>query len=301
MRPKMLFLIILAILLLSFCSHRQKVKTEPVEQPEPKEVSGKKIEPVEIKKEITFEKEKTAIIKDIKTAPGGDVFQTGIASWYGDEFHGKRTSNGEIYDMYKLTAAHKTLPFNTLVEVKNLDNGERVLVRINDRGPFLKDRIIDLSFQAARKIGCDIDGTAPVSLRIVKPDSLGDKYTYTYKDTNTDTNAETTQKIEKEDIAITETEEFEESYTNKETAPDPEETPQENTKYYLQAGAFSERENAEKMLRYINIILSDTLFKIHFQEGLYKVISEALPSRAKAEKLKKILLDIDIDAFIKEL
>ncbi len=297
MRPKILFLIILAIFLLSFCSDRQKVKTEPVEQPEAKKVSEKKIEPVEIKKEITFEKEKTAVIKDIKTAPGGDVFQTGVASWYGDEFHGKRTSNGEIYDMYKLTAAHKTLPFNTLVEVKNLDNGERVLVRINDRGPFLKDRIIDLSFQAARKIGCDIDGTAPVSLRIVNPDSLGDKYTYT----NTDTNTETIQKIEKEDIAITETEESEESYTYTDTAPDPEETPQENIKYYLQAGAFSERKNAEKMLRYINIILSDTLFKIQFQEGLYKVISEALPSRAKAEKLKKILLDIDIDAFIKEL
>ena len=297
MRPKTLFLIILAILLLSFCSDRQKVKTEPVEPPEPKDVSEQKVEPVEVKKKITTEKEKTAVKKDIKASPGGDVFQAGTASWYGGEFHGKRTANGEIYDMYKLTAAHKTLPFNTLVEVKNLDNGERVLVRINDRGPFLKKRIIDLSFQAARKIGCDIDGTAPVSLRIVKPGTPGYKYTYT------DTDSETTQKIEKEDIAITETGESEESYTytSTGTAFEPEEIPHENIKYYLQAGAFSERKNAEKMLRNIEYILPDTPFKIHFQEGLYKVISEALPSRARAEKLKKILRDIDIDAFIKEL
>jgi rare lipoprotein A len=248
---------------------------------------------VEIKKEITTKKETTAVKKEIKTAPGGDVFQTGIASWYGGEFHGKRTANGEIYDMYKLTAAHKTLPFNTLVEVKNLDNGERVLVRINDRGPFLKDRIIDLSYQAARKIGCDIDGTASVTLRIVKPGT----HAYAY------TNTETAQTIEKEDITVTEEQEESYTYTSIPTDKTPEEAPYENgnVKYYLQAGAFSEMKNAQKMLRNIKIILSDTPFKIHFQEGLYKVISGALPSRARAEELKKILLDIDIDAFIKEL
>ncbi len=281
MRPKTLFFVLLIFFFLNFCSDRQKVKTEPVEQSEPKEVSEKKIEPVEIKKEITTEKETTPIKKSIKRTHVGEVFQTGIASWYGDEFQGKRTANGEIYDMYKLTAAHKTLPFNTLVEVKNLDNGERVLVRINDRGPFLKERIIDLSYKAARKIGCDIDGTAPVALRIVKPGTSA--YTFT----------ETAQEIGKEDITVTE--EQEESYTAF------EEIPGDNLKYYLQAGAFSERKNAEKMIRNIKIILPDTPFKIQFQEGLYKVISGALPSRAKAEELKKILLNIDIDAFIKEL
>ncbi len=283
MRPKTLFFVFLIFFFLNFCSDRQKVKTEPVEQPEPKEVSERKIEPVEIKKEITTEKETIPIKKSIKRTPVGEVFQTGIASWYGEEFQGKQTANGEIYDMYKLTAAHKTLPFNTLVDVKNLDNGEQVLVRINDRGPFLKERIIDLSYQAARKIGCDIDGTAPVALRIVKPGTTAYEYVKT----------ETAQEIGKEDITVTE--EQEESYTASEEIPD------DNLKYYLQAGAFSERKNAEKMLRNIEYILSDTLFKIHFQEGLYKVISGALPSRAKAEELKKILLDIDIDAFIKEL
>ena len=69
---------------------------------------------------------------------GQDVFQTGVASWYGDDFHGKATADGEMYDMHKLTAAHQDLPFHTLVEVENLENGRKVLVRINDRGPFLK-------------------------------------------------------------------------------------------------------------------------------------------------------------------
>jgi len=89
---------------------------------------------------------------------------TGVASWYGGEFHGRRTSNGEIYDMHAETAAHKTLPMNTFVLVRNLENGREIVVRINDRGPFAKGRIIDLSFTAAKKldmVGC---GTARVEV-----------------------------------------------------------------------------------------------------------------------------------------
>lgn len=99
---------------------------------------------------------------------GGDVFQTGVASWYGDDFHGKTTADGEIYDMRKLTAAHQELPFHTLVEVENLENGRRVLVRINDRGPFLKERIIDLSLKAAQRLGIEEKGTARVNLRVLR-------------------------------------------------------------------------------------------------------------------------------------
>ena len=93
--------------------------------------------------------------------------QRGIASWYGPNFHGKYTSNGEIYNMYALTAAHKTLPMNTIVKVTNLNNGKSVIVRINDRGPFVKGRIIDLSYAAGKKIGLDITGTAPVELEVL--------------------------------------------------------------------------------------------------------------------------------------
>jgi len=93
--------------------------------------------------------------------------QTGIASWYGPNFHGKRTSNGEVYNMYALTAAHKTLPMNTIVKVTNLNNSKSVVVRINDRGPFVKGRIIDLSYAAGKKIGLDVSGTAPVRLQVI--------------------------------------------------------------------------------------------------------------------------------------
>ena len=92
----------------------------------------------------------------------------GIASWYGDPFHGERTSNGEIYDMHAMTAAHRTLPFKTVVRVHNLDNGKRVHVRVNDRGPFVRGRIIDLSHAAAQEIDMVRPGTARVRLEILR-------------------------------------------------------------------------------------------------------------------------------------
>ena len=96
----------------------------------------------------------------------GEKFR-GIASWYGPNFHGKRTSNGEIYNMYDYTAAHKTLPMNTMVKVTNLRNGRSTVVRINDRGPFVANRIIDLSYAAAKDIGMIGTGTAPVELEVL--------------------------------------------------------------------------------------------------------------------------------------
>lgn len=90
--------------------------------------------------------------------------QRGIASWYGKDFHGKKTSNGEIYNMYAMTAAHKTLPLGTYVRVHNLENDRRVELRINDRGPFVRGRIIDLSFKAADAIGIVGPGTARVEV-----------------------------------------------------------------------------------------------------------------------------------------
>jgi rare lipoprotein A len=90
--------------------------------------------------------------------------ETGKASWYGDEFHGRPTSSGEIYDMYKKTAAHKTLPLGTYVRVINLDNNESTIVRINDRGPFIKGRVIDLSYGAAKEIHMALPGLANVKV-----------------------------------------------------------------------------------------------------------------------------------------
>ncbi|ORJ59075.1 septal ring lytic transglycosylase RlpA family protein [Geothermobacter hydrogeniphilus] len=90
--------------------------------------------------------------------------QEGMASWYGRKFHGRKTSNGEIYDMYKMTAAHKTLPLGVSVRVTNKRNGRQVVVRINDRGPFVAGRIIDLSYAAAKQLGVVGPGTAPVRI-----------------------------------------------------------------------------------------------------------------------------------------
>jgi rare lipoprotein A len=99
-------------------------------------------------------------------APPGTV-ETGMASWYGPGFHGKRTSNGEIYDQYDLTAAHQTLPLGTRVAVTNLQNGRQVEVRINDRGPFAKDRVIDLSYAAARTLDMIGPGTGLVRIEVL--------------------------------------------------------------------------------------------------------------------------------------
>jgi len=96
----------------------------------------------------------------LKTTEGG-------ASFYGNEFHGRRTASGELFDNRDFTAAHKTLPFNSCVNVVNLKNGKNVIVRINDRGPFIRNRIVDLSRSAALRIGSHLAGVVPVSIRVL--------------------------------------------------------------------------------------------------------------------------------------
>jgi len=98
--------------------------------------------------------------------------QEGIASWYGTKFHGRKTSSGEPYNMYAMTAAHKRLPLPTYVEVTHKGNGRKIIVKVNDRGPFHEGRIIDLSYAAARKLGISATGTAPVSIRAINTSAL---------------------------------------------------------------------------------------------------------------------------------
>ena len=94
--------------------------------------------------------------------------ERGIASWYGRKFHGRRTSSGEVYNMHDMTAAHKTLPIPVYVHVRNLDNGRTAIVRVNDRGPFIDGRIIDLSYAAATRLGVDGPGTANVEISVIE-------------------------------------------------------------------------------------------------------------------------------------
>lgn len=122
-------------------------------------------------KDYTLRGENYQIIKDVQ-----DYREEGIASWYGKKFHGHLTSNGEIYDMYSMSAAHKTLPLPSYVEVTNKDNGRKAIVRVNDRGPFHPGRVIDLSFSAATKLDVIRTGTANVAIRVLTVDKPTDAH-----------------------------------------------------------------------------------------------------------------------------
>ena len=143
--------------------------------------------------------------------------QRGIASWYGKKFHGHKTSSGEHYDMYAMTAAHKTLPLPSYVRVTNLVNGRSVIVRVNDRGPFLHKRIIDLSYSAATKLGFTANGTGKVEIAAI---TSGD-------DSTGDSSIVTTQATPDNETRTTATKTVNSAY--------------------LQVGAFSNRENAIKL------------------------------------------------------
>ncbi len=146
--------------------------------------------------------------------------ERGIASWYGTKFHGRRTSSGETYDMYKMTAAHKHLPLPTYAEVTNLDNGHKIIVKINDRGPFKEGRIIDLSYTAAIKLGIDQTGTGNVEVRTIVPER-----NITIKAAPLAT-----------PFAVSEMEKM------------PPSTESTTPNIYLQLGSFGERNNMQRML-----------------------------------------------------
>jgi len=139
--------------------------------------------------------------------------QQGIASWYGTRFHGHKTANGETYDMYKMTAAHKTLPLPSYMVVTNLDNGREITVRVNDRGPFVDGRIIDLSYAAATKLGIQGSGTARVEIRDAR-----------IKDSELDI-------VSANNPAL----------------------------YYLQLGAFRDRDNASQLKQRVSAYISDEI------------------------------------------
>jgi rare lipoprotein A len=147
MLKKEILYVILVSLLFVGCSTKQKAgKIYNAATMKPYKVMGKKYKPTKVAE--------------------GEV-KYGISSWYGPKFHGKKTSNGEIYNMYAQTAAHKTWPMNTMVKVTNLENEKSTIVRINDRGPFVQGRVIDCSYVAGKKIGLDTSGIARVKLEVV--------------------------------------------------------------------------------------------------------------------------------------
>jgi rare lipoprotein A len=148
----------LILMLLAGCSARSRPAPpapSPAPRPEPSAPEARPGEPKPYK----------ALGQWYQPLPDAKGFrQEGVASWYGPDFHGKRTSSGEIYDMHAMTAAHKTLPLGTLVRVRHLQNQRSVELRINDRGPFVGNRVIDLSYEAARQLGVVGPGTAAVEV-----------------------------------------------------------------------------------------------------------------------------------------
>ena len=110
-------------------------------------------------------------VKKVNSTAKSKKTLKGISSYYGEDFHGKLTANGEVYDMYGLTAAHKTLPLNTIVRVTNMENEKSLILRINDRGPYVKGRMLDCSYGAALKLGFIGNGTTKVKVEVIE---LGD-------------------------------------------------------------------------------------------------------------------------------
>lgn len=179
--------------------------------------------------------------------------EKGVASWYGPKFHGRKTSNGETYDMYGLTAAHKILPMNTQVLVKNLDCGKEIVLRVNDRGPFVKDRIIDLSFGAAKALGLDGPGTARVQVTALgeaertTPGDQGQKRFLPYQNFN-------------------------------------------EGEFFVQIGAFTNKENADRLKESMNGRGSKTVSEVyHHDDGsrYYRVQVWAGRSLEEAKKVEQ--------------
>jgi len=166
-------LLVIVVLILSACSthtgrYAQKHDSTPTRLPSTAELHDAvpRVEP----QSRGGNKNYTVRGKHYKVMPSANNFkQSGIASWYGNKFHGHLTSNGEIYNMYSMSAAHKNLPLPTYVKVTNKSNNKSVIVRVNDRGPFHESRVIDLSYSAAYKLDMLNTGTANVSIEVVTP------------------------------------------------------------------------------------------------------------------------------------
>ena len=197
--------------------------------------------------------------RTLKTSAG--FRERGIASWYGGKFHGRKTSSGEVYDMYKLTAAHKHLPLPTRVRVTNLENGKNVVLRVNDRGPFHDNRIIDLSYAAAKKLDITKKGTAFVE--VVALDG---------------------KQPPSEKLAV--------------KPPVQTDAGQSEKRFYLQIGAFQERQNAERLSALVAQYTPKSV-RIHEskrgESSVYRVQVGPIANIVLADQLVATLVGLGID------
>ncbi len=192
----------------------------------------------------------------LKTA--ANYKERGMASWYGKRYHGKNTSNGEVYNMYSMSAAHTVLPLPSYVKVTNVANGRSVVVRINDRGPFIDSRVIDLSYAAAYKLRIIEQGSGLVDVEVVQPGQTSEtqKTTTTARPTQTSSTAV----AKTADTAI--------------------------MQFHVQAGAFQEEGNAKNLLEKIQAINTDQNVNVKrvYNSGLHRLLIGPYNSRLAAEQ-----------------
>lgn len=187
----------------------------------------------------------------VPTAEADGYRERGTASWYGKKFHGNRTSSGEKYDMYKMTAAHRTLPLPSYARITNLESGQSVVVRVNDRGPFLRNRLIDLSYAAAYKLDIIGNGTGRVEVEVVSPAASGAGAVKT--------NAGRSTGAPVADLS------------------------RDDERYYVQFGAFSQSANAESLIRKLQQNGIGFAHVRHSDDGYYRVRSGPFSSSSTAE------------------
>lgn len=257
------YLILLSAILLQACSSSSRYKINQDHGPaDPVDVSDIKdaVPKAEPRSKYGNPKNYKVLGKwySVKESSAG-YKEKGIASWYGKKFHGHRTSSGETYNMYSMTAAHKTLPLPTYVRVTHLENGRSVIVKVNDRGPFHDNRIIDLSYSAAKKLGVTAKGTGAVEVTAI--------------------NAETFQQ--------------QQAYQAKFKRPSALSTyPTKNEyKLYLQVGAFISQQNANKLRKRLSRMFKQQQIHSDFasDKNVYRVRIGPLASVAIADKLSVYL------------
>ena len=221
------------------------------------------------------------IALDNKYTPMTSFFpykEKGIASWYGKRYHGKKTSVGENYDMYGMTGAHTTLPIPCYVRVTNTENGKSVIVRINDRGPFKKDRVIDLSFAAAYKLRLSDKGSGPVEVELIDPRQFS---------ALKKTPDAMTEKIQEKDVNASQIKSSEGLISGE--------------PLYIQAGAFKNEKNADLLLKQLaEMGLENTPpFKKQFSEDLFHVVIGPFNSKDEANNIADLIKSkIKISIFI---
>lgn len=216
--------------------------------------------------------------------------ETGLASWYGTKFHGQDTANGEKYDLYAMTAAHKTLPLPSYVKVTNLDNQRTVIVRVNDRGPFYAERIIDLSFAAAKKLGFVEKGVAPVKVEGIDPEAWQAKQ-------------RRPATIPAENIAEVEVPEYEPPQEQHAAALTPAQVKpavaatSAATGLYLQAGAFVNPDAAQLLRDKLNAMTQASVFVnsvVVGEQVLHRVRIGPIATRSDAVNLQQRIKEADL-------